>query len=86
MLGFAGTAWVVDSGLFLAALLLAACSALGQAVTDIETRGIDPSYPADYNVRTAGTELGAPTTTLYESDSVFLAVAPHQLARRTTTK
>ena len=45
MLGFAGTRWGVDAGLCLAALLLAACSALGQAVTDIETRGIDPSGP-----------------------------------------
>ena len=45
--------WGVDAGLFLAALLLAACSALGQTVTDIETRGIDPTH-GDYNVRRGG--------------------------------
>lgn len=62
---FARTRWVVDAGLFLAALLLAACSALGQTVTDIETRGIEPSYPADYNVRTgAGGAWGADTDAL----------------------
>ena len=27
---------------------------LGQTVPDIETRAIDPSYPADYKVRTGG--------------------------------
>ena len=67
MLGFAGTTWVVDSGLFLAALLLAACSAVGQAVTDIETRGIDPSYPSypDYKVlRGGGGGRGADTDAL----------------------
>jgi hypothetical protein len=45
--------WGVDAGLFLAGLLLAASSALGQTVTDVETRGTDPTH-GDYNVRKGG--------------------------------
>jgi hypothetical protein len=43
----------VYAGVFVAALLLAVCSALGQTVTDIETRGTDPTF-GDYKVRTGG--------------------------------
>ena len=61
----------VDVGVLLVVLMVAACSALGQTVTDIETRGTDPTH-GDYNVqRGGGGGRGADTDTLHISLSLI---------------
>jgi len=63
--------WGVNAGVFLIALLLAACSALGQTVTDIETRGTDPTH-GEYRVqRGGGGGRGADTDALHVSVSLI---------------
>lgn len=63
--------WGVDAGVFLVILLLAACSALGQTVTDIETRGTDPTHGEYKVLRGGGGGRGADTEALHVSFSVI---------------
>ena len=82
---FARIRWVVDAGVFLVTLLLAVCSALGQTVTDIETRGTNPTH-GEYKVLRGGEEAEVPTQSRCTLAFLSLTATPYQSVRRTTTK